>query len=313
MRSIRAALGAVLLAAELAVGACGGDENGGRGSAQPQGADLRITLGTQNFTEAIVLGELWRQALAANGYAVDLRKNMGPLEEVDEALRAGEIDGHPAYMGASLSVLAGEESAGLDAKQTYDKLKAFYAKRGQTLSSTTPFENVDAIATTQLFAQREQLRTMEDLRRLDKFTLGARPEFEERYQGLAGMQKVYGLTNAQFKPIALGAQYGALDAGDVDAVNVFTTDPQLATNDYAILEDPKRLFGSQHVAMVIDTKKLGLVGREDFLDVVADVNRRLTTRSMVEMNEAVELDGQDVGDVVARFLREEGILRGRGQ
>jgi osmoprotectant transport system substrate-binding protein len=306
MRSIRAAGAALLLALALIAGAC---EEGKPGSSQPQGAELRITLGTQNFTEAIVLGELWRGALAANGYAVNLRSNIGPLEEVDRELTNGEIDGHPAYTGASLSVVAHQETAGLSAAETYRKLKAFYESRGQTLSQATPYENVDAIATTRLFAQRHGLREMGDLRKLKRFTLGARPEFQARFQGLQGMQRLYGLTNATFKPIALGAQYGALDAGDVDAVNVFTTDPQLATGNYAVLGDPKRLFGSQHVALVIDKKKLAVVGRAKLLEVIDSVNRRLTTRVMVQMNEAVELEHQSAADVAADFLRETGIVR----
>ena len=85
--------------------ACGEDEPE-PGSAQPQGARLRITLGTQEFPEARIMGELWRQALAVNGYTVDLRKRVGPAADLDRALREGEIDGHVAYTGTVLSVVA---------------------------------------------------------------------------------------------------------------------------------------------------------------------------------------------------------------
>jgi osmoprotectant transport system substrate-binding protein len=299
---------ALALAAVLVVAGCG-EEGGGGGSAQPQGGALRITLGTQNFAEVFVLGELYRQALAANGYAVDLRKNIGPTEPVDQALQSGEIDGYTAYMGTSLSVVAREESSGLDADETYRRVKAFYESRGQTVSGTTPFENVDAVATTRSFAQRHRLRTVADLRRLERFTFGAQPEYETRLQGLEGLQTVYGLTNASFRPIALGAQYRALDEGDVDSADVFTTDPSLASGDYTVLEDPERLFGSQHAGVVIDAAKLERVGREKFMRVIDDVNRRLTTDVIVGMNTAVE-SGQEEADVAARFLREAGILRG---
>jgi osmoprotectant transport system substrate-binding protein len=299
---------ALALIAALAFAGCG-EEGGGGGSAQPQGGAARITLGTQNFAEVFVLGELYRQALSANGYTVDLRKNIGPTEPVDRALLDGEIDGYTAYMGTSLSVVAREESSGLDAEETYRRVKAFYESRGQTVSEPTPFENVDAVATTRLFAQRHRLRTIPDLRKLERFTFGAQPEYETRLQGLAGLQKVYGLTNAVFKPIALGAQYRALDEGDVDTADVFTTDPTLENGDYAVLEDPERLFGSQHAGLVIDEDKLDRVGREKFLGIVNDVNRRLTTEVIVGMNRAVE-SGQDEADVAARFLREVGILRG---
>jgi osmoprotectant transport system substrate-binding protein len=299
---------ALVAALALGLSACGSDDDRDRGSAQPQGGKLRITLGTQDFPEARLLGELWRQALAVNGYAVDLRKRIGPTEELDRAVRAGEIDGHPAYTGTSLSVVFGEEVSGLDAKRTYDQVKQLYASRGQALSGMTPYENVDAIATTNLFAQRERLRTIADLRRLDRFTLGARPEFEDLYLGLEGLQQVYGLTNATFAPITLGAQYTALDEGDVDAANVFTTDPQLRGGAYAVLEDPERLFGSQNAVLVVDADKLERIGAAPFMRVVDEVNRRLTTGAIVDMNEAVT-EGQDDGEVAQRFLRQVGLLR----
>ena len=90
-------------------------------------------------------------------------------------------------------------------RETYRPATDYYAQRGQALSEQTPFENVDAIATTQLFAQQQRLTSLPDLRRLPSFTLGARPEFADRVQGLAGLQHVYGLTNAEFKPIEIGA------------------------------------------------------------------------------------------------------------
>lgn len=305
---MRVAVALLLALAALAVGACGSDEQDKGGSAQPQGARLRITLGTQDFPEARLLGELWRQALAVNGYTVDLRKRIGPTEDLDRAVRAGEIDGHPAYTGTSLSIVFGEEVSGLDAKRTYDEVKALYASRGQALSQMTQFENVDAIATTNVFAQREQLREIADLRRLDRFKLGARPEFEDLYLGLEGLQQVYGLTNATFSPVTLGAQYTALDEGDVDAANVFTTDPQLQGGDYTVLEDPERLFGSQNAVMVVDAEKLERIGAARFLRVVDEVNSRLTTGAIVDMNQAVT-EGQDDGEVSARFLRQAGLLR----
>jgi osmoprotectant transport system substrate-binding protein len=304
----RVAACVLALVAALALGACGSDDERDRGSAQPQGGKLRITLGTQDFPEARLLGELWRQALAVNGYAVDLRKRIGPTEDLDRAVREGEVDGHPAYTGTSLSIVFGEEVSGLDPKRTYDQVKELYATRGQSLSAMTPYQNVDAIATTNLLAQREQLREIADLRDLDRFRLGARPEFEDLYLGLEGLQQVYGLTNATFAPVTLGAQYTALDEGDVDAANVFTTDPQLQGGAYTVLEDPERLFGSQNAVMVVDTAKLERVGAERFMQVVNAVNRRLTSGAIVEMNRDVT-EGQDDGEVAQRFLRDVGLLR----
>jgi osmoprotectant transport system substrate-binding protein len=296
-----------LVAVACGVAACGDDEQDRGGSAQPQGAKLRITLGTQDFPEARILGELWRQALAVNGYTVNLRKRLGPAEDLDRALRDREIDGHVAYTGTVLSIVAGEEVSGLDPESTFDQVKAFYATRDMATSAMTPFQDVDAIATTVAFAQEHGLKSIGDLRELEQFKLGARPEFEDLYLGLEGLEQVYGLTNATFEDVTLGAQYTALDEGDVDAANVFTTDPQLESGDYEVLEDPEALFGSQNAVMVVDADKLETVGQEQFLRVVDAVNRRLTTDVIVQLNKAVT-DGEDDGDVARRFLREAGLL-----
>lgn len=312
VRTPRAVASVLLLALALsALAGCGKDEGEARSGAsqQPQGAQLRITLGTQAFPEARILGELWRQALAARGYTVDLRKRIGSAADLDKALRDGQIDGHVAYTGTVLSIVAGEKVSGLDPQETYRQVKAFYARRNMAMSAMTPYQNKDAIATTVAFAQQKGLKTIADLRRLKRFTLGARPEFENLYLGLSGLQQVYGLTNATFKPITLGAQYTALDKGDVDAVNAFTTDPQLESRDYTVLDDPKLLFGSQNVVMTVNADKLERVGSKEFLGVVDDVNRRLTDDVIVGLNASVT-NGQDEGDVARRFLRDNGLLRG---
>jgi osmoprotectant transport system substrate-binding protein len=308
---MRTRASAVLVLLLLALIASCGEEDDQAGSVQPQGTETQLTLGTKDFTEEFVLGELYKQALAAKGYKVRLRKDIGPTEVIDKELTSGAIDAYPEYLGVALTVVARREDAGDSAAETYRLAKDFYAERGQTLSEQTSFENVDAIATTQFFAQRRGLLSLMDLRKVPSFTLGARPEFADRVQGLKGLQEVYGLTNAEFKPIAIGAQYRALDAADVEAANVFTTDGQLAGGDYKLLEDPKRLFGFQHVALVIDEDKLERLGGERFMRIINAVNSRLTTSAMIEMNRAVDVDNQDEALVAERFLTEVGLLGAR--
>jgi osmoprotectant transport system substrate-binding protein len=94
----------------------------------------------------------------------------------------------------------------------------------------------------------------------------------------------------------------------VDAANVFTTDPQLETGDYTVLEDTELLFGSQNAVMVVDAEELERIGRDEFLRVVDAVNSRLTRDVIVEMNAAVT-QGQDDGEVARRFLRDAGLQR----
>jgi glycine betaine/choline ABC-type transport system substrate-binding protein len=293
----------------LAAAACG-DHDGGadeKAGQQPQGANLRITLGTQEFPEARILGELWRQALAVNGYTVNLRKGVGPAADLDELLREGDIDGHVAYTGTVLSVVAGEPVSGLDPKETYEQAKKFYAGRDMAMSEMTPFENKDAIATTTVLAQREGLRSIADLRRVKGLKLGARPEFEDLQLGLKGLTDDYGLADVTFEPIELGQQYAALDDGRVQAVDAFTTDPQLRSGAYTVLNDPKLLFGSQNVVMTVREDKLESVGGKKFIAVVSAVNRRLTQTDMVDMNAEVT-GGERDEDVARRFLRDAGLM-----
>ncbi len=303
----RVLAGVVVLCSLMVVAACGTTYEEETVGSQPQGASLRITLGTQEFPEARILGELWRQALAVNGYTVDLRKGVGPAEDLDALLQEGEIDGYVAYTGTVLSIVAGQDVTGLDPEQTYQEARAFYEGRDMAMSAMTPFENKDAIATTSQFAQSEQLRSIADLSELSSFTLAARPEFETLYLGLEGLVDLYGLTNADFEPVTLGEQYETLDDGEVEAVNAFTTDPQLLTGDYEVLEDPELLFGSQNVVMVVGQEELERVGQETFLEVVDSVNALLTQDVMIDLNAAVT-EGQDEVDVANRFLRDAGLL-----
>jgi osmoprotectant transport system substrate-binding protein len=294
----------------VAVAGCSDSGRAGPGSVQPQGEDLKLTLGTKNFTESVIMGELYAQALEDKGYQVFLRKNIGPTEVIDQELQDGEIDAYPEYLGLAASEVAGEDLEGKSEEETSELAREFYEARGQAVSEEAPFENTDAIATSNLFAQQNQLREIGDLRELDSFTLGARPEFETRQQGFAGMQSVYGLTNGQFVPVDIDARFVALDEGDVDVANIFTTDPQLLDGDYEVLEDPERIFGYQHAALVVDEDKLETLGGDEFMDVINSVNSQLSQRSMIELNAAVDLDGRDADDVAGQFLRQRGLIGG---
>jgi osmoprotectant transport system substrate-binding protein len=302
----------LLLVLTLLVAACGDEEEDKEGSVQPQGDERQLTLGTKDFTEAFIVGELYRQVLEFSGINVTLRKDIGPTEVIDKELQSGTIDGYPEYLGIAMTVAAGREDAGATAEETYGLAKEFYAGRGQAISEQTSFQNVDAIATTQFFAQKRGLATIGDLRELSAFTLGARPEFESRRQGLVGLRDAYGLDNVRFQEIPIGDQYRALDRNQIDAANVFTTDGQLGSGSYKVLDDDKRVFGFQHVALVIDEDKLNELGGRKFMRIINDLNGRLTTSAMIQMNRDVEVDGQDPAIVAERFLRTAGLLEGRG-
>jgi osmoprotectant transport system substrate-binding protein len=311
---------ALLLAvlAMLVFAACGDDDDdgggGNGGGGGEQAADMpgegkpAVTLGTKDFPEEFILGELYKQALEAKGYTVNLKKNIGSTEIIDKSLTSGEIDGYPEYLGVSLAVTFRKDLVPKSAEQTYNMVKRLYEDRGQVISEQTPFFDVDAIATTKEFAEQNGLETVADLKKLDSFTVGARPEFRDRFQGLKGMRSEYGLTNAKFKQLALGIQYQALDSGDVDTANVFSTDAQLASGKYTVLKDPKGVFGYQHVAMVMNRDKYEALGGPEFFAVIDDVSRLLTNDAIITMNKAVVIDKQDEAEVARSFLEANELL-----
>jgi osmoprotectant transport system substrate-binding protein len=318
-RTFHPALIALLFAvlAVFVLAACGDDDDDGSGggdqkqqasSDQPGKGKPAVTLGTKDFTEEFVLGELYKQALEAKGYKVNLKKNIGSTEIIDKALTSGEIDGYPEYLGVSVAVVARKDIIPKSDQETYDLAKEFYEGRGQVISEQTPFFDVDAIATLKDFAEKNGLKSVADLKKLDSFTVGARPEFKDRFQGLKGMISEYGLTNAKFKQLALGIQYQALDSGDVDSANVFSTDAQLASGKYTVLEDPKGIFGYQHVAMVMNKDKYDALGGTEFFGVIDDVSKLLTNDAMISMNKAVAIDKQDEADVARKFLEANNLL-----
>jgi osmoprotectant transport system substrate-binding protein len=296
--------------------ACGDDDDeggsaGGTGtqsSDQPGEGKPGVTIGTKDFTEEFVLGNLYAQALEAKGYKVTLKENIGSTEIIDKALTSNEIDGYPEYTGVSLSVVAKNDKLTSSPEETAQLVKEFYEGRGQVVSEATPFQDTDAIATTKEFASENGLEEVADLKKLDSFTVGARPEFKSRFNGLKGMEQVYGIKNAKFKQLALGLQYPSLDKGDVDSANVFSTDAQLASGKYTVLEDPKGVFGFQNVYFVINKDKYDELGGQEFMDVINSVNALLTEEAMTSMNAAVDLDKKKPADVAQAFLEANELL-----
>jgi osmoprotectant transport system substrate-binding protein len=307
----------VLAVLALVVAGCGGNDNsgGGGGSSSSQASDQPgkgkppVTIGTKDFTEEFVLGELYSQALRAKGYTVNLKRNIGPTEITDKALTSKRIDGYPEYTGITLAVVA-KKDLPKTPEETATEAKRFYESRGQTVIGPTPFQDVDAIATTKDFATKNNLKSVADLKKLSSFALGARPEFKSRFTGLVGMRKEYGIDNAKFKQLALGLQYPAMDKGDVDAANVFSTDAQLASGKYTVLQDPKGIFGFQNVLFVIDKAKYDALGGQAFGDVIGSVNKLLTNDAMQSMNSAVDIDKKDPKTVAAQFLQANGLTGG---
>ncbi|MGH3993277.1 MAG: glycine betaine ABC transporter substrate-binding protein, partial [Pseudonocardiaceae bacterium] len=230
----------------LALCACGGDD-GEATSEDARKAGPPVRIGTKDFTEQFILGELYSQALRAKGVPVKLKRDVGSSEIIHQALAGGGLDMYPEYVGVLLSEIANQRERPRSPAAAYRAAKAFEERDGFTLLAATPFSDSNAIAVKPEFARRHGLRKIADLGRIARIVqIGAPPEFRTRFEGLVGLADRYGLDNLEAKPLAIGKQYGALEKGEVDAAAVFTTDGQLAGRGYVLLRDSRGLFASQH-------------------------------------------------------------------
>jgi osmoprotectant transport system substrate-binding protein len=286
----------------LALAGCGGDDE-----SDGAASDRTVTIGSKNFTEAVVLGELYRQALEGKGYTVELKSSIGSTEIIDKALRSGQIDLYPEYTGTMLTVVFGEDEPQESAESTYDRAKELYEEDGFTLFEMTPFSDSDALAVTKETADREGLAEIGDLAKLDGFKLGGQPEFETRLQGLPGVKEKYGLENVEFTPFTGISPYEALDQGTVDVAAIFSTDPPLASGKYLVLEDTEANFGFQNVAPVVRQDLADELGG-DFEDAINAVSEKLTDEAIIAMNSAVAIDKRPAPEVAREFLEANDLL-----
>ena len=299
----------VVLALSLGLAACGSSSSSSKSSAGASAGKGKpaVTIGDKSFTEENVLGELYAQALRAKGFTVNLKPNIGQSEIADKALTSGQIDMYPEYTGVILSALAHQTKRPADAGAAYDAAKSFEAGRGFQLLDKTPFFDSDALAVQPAYAQKNSLSSIADLKKLgSKVRLGGAPEFATRFEGVVGLKQLYGVSPT-FKPLAIGLQYKALDSGQVDAADVFTTDGQLQGGKYTLLKDPKYVFGFQNVAPVISKKVLDAQGPA-FATTLNAVRAKLTTEAKQKMNAEVDLDKQKAADVAKQFLSANGLL-----
>ena len=281
--------------------------SGSGGSSQPGKGKPAIVIGDKNFTEEYILGDLYQQALQAKGYTVNLKPNIGSSELTDKALTSGQIQMYPEYTGVILSVIKGQSKVPVSAAATYAAAKAFEEGRGYTLLNPTPFQDRDVTITLKAFATKNHLTSMEDLKKLPSFTNGGPPENKTRYEGLVGMHQAYHLNNVQFVPLTIGLQYQALDSGKVDTAQGFTTDGQLASGKYALLDDPQHIYGFQQVVPVVSSKLLQQEGPA-FAQTLNAVDATLTNTVMQKLNAAVVLDKVDAATVAKDYLKANGLL-----
>jgi osmoprotectant transport system substrate-binding protein len=304
----RGVLAAALVPALLALGACGdssgGDPLSGGGSGEEADAGT-IVVGSANFTENVLLAEMYAGMLESRGVEVEKRLNIGAREAYIQALQNGEINLLPEYSGALLEYYK-KSPESTDPEGVFGELES---ELPEDLALLEPAEAEDksVLAVTEETAQEYDLATIEDLVPVaGELVLGGAPEFETRRAGVVGLEEVYGLEFEKFTSLDPGGPLtrSALDAGDIDVANLFSTDPAIATEGYVVLEDTENLFLAQQIVPVLQDSAV-TPEVEEALDELSAV---LTTENLTQALADVTVDKREPADVAQQFLEDNGLV-----
>lgn len=308
-RSRRAALTLGLsMASVLALTACGGSSDPLNSSTTSSSATssttgaTNIVVGSADFSESVLLAEIYAGALQAKGVNATTKLNIGSREIYLKALDDGSINLIPEYTGA-LAYYYDKSFAETDPTKVYDGLVGLLPASLQVLTASAAEDN-DSINVTTETAQKYSLKTVGDLAAHAKdLTLGAPPEFKDRPQGIPGLQQTYGITFKSFRPLKGAALVNALKNGQVDAANIFSTDPAIAANGFVTLTDDKRLFGAQNVVPLIAKS----AATSDVVAALDAVSAKLTTATLSDLLKKTDIDKQDPATVAKEFLSANGM------
>ena len=310
------ALIAVLLAA-LAIGACGDDDDdgGGGGGGDTAGkiersdanADTKIIVGSKNFTEQKILGEVYAQGLEAAGFDVQKEFNLGDEKVAFKAFKEGEITAYPEYTGTALTSLFGVASDDVprDPQAAYEQTKEGYADAGGVAYAPTPYTNSNEVGMTKETADKLGITKISELSKYDQdLTLYGTPECRLRLDCLRGLEKIYGLDFKKFVPVAIDLRHEVLTSGKADLSIVFTTDPQISAEDFVLLDDDKQMFPPYNVTFIVKDD----LASQGIEDVVEQVQEGLTDEVMSELNARVDLDKKTPEAVATEYLQESGLI-----
>lgn len=302
-QKVRMLLAVGSAAALLALTACGGSDD----SSDPldsSGNGNEVTVGSANFQENVLLAEIYAQALEAKGVKVKRQFNIGAREVVYTQLRKGSLTVLPEYNGALLAYL--DKAATATTSDEVDAALKTKLPAGLTLLNRAAAEDKDSITVTKETASKYKLKTLDDLKPVAKdLVLGGPPEFKTRVQGVVGLKDRYGVEFKSFKSLDVAGPItvSALKKGDVQAANLFTTDPAVPDNDFVVLEDTKGLFSAQNVTPLVYKKGVDA----KVTDALNAVSAKLDTPTLAELVKKVVSDKQDADTVAKDWLSTAGL------
>jgi osmoprotectant transport system substrate-binding protein len=301
----RGILSALAVTSVLVLSACGGGGgnplSGGGNSGGSEGS--QVIVGSADFTESQLIGSIYSQALQAAGVKTKEQFNIGSREVYIQALKDGSIDLVPEYTGALLSYLDPKSTAATPEAVSGELSKKL--PEGISMLTPSPAEDKDVVAVTQATADKYQLKTISDLKpHASELVLGGPPEWKTRTQGVVGLRDVYGLNFKDFVSLDAGGTLTmtALTNGQIQAGDLFSTDPGLHANHLVALVDDKNLFAAENVAPLIKSAK-----QNDTIKKTLDaVSAKLTTDDLINMN-AEAAKGTNLSDIAKKWVAGAGI------
>jgi osmoprotectant transport system substrate-binding protein len=314
---------AAVLALALGVAACGGDDDDGGGSAgtstqststeqaaaikhNDANAKTTLTVGSKNFTEQKVLGEIYAQAFRAAGYTVKTALNLGDEKTALKAVDTGQISGYPEYTGTALLSFLKVPAKDIptDETEAYNQVKSGMAKDGIEAFPPTPFTSSNEVGLLKKKADELGVTKISDLKdKAGQLTLYGSPECRTRLDCLLGLEQVYGLKFKKFTPVDVDQRHEVLTSGQADVSIVFTTDPQIKRNDEVLLEDDKGMFPPYNSTFLMKKSVADAAG-PDLAATIDAVNKNLTADVMQELNARVDLDKDTPEQAAQAYLKQ---------
>jgi osmoprotectant transport system substrate-binding protein len=288
----------------VAAGCSGGQdalqEGGGGGS-------KGFVVGSANFPEQLILGNMYADVVEDQGVEVERRLNLGTRDVVFPALESGELTLVPEYNGALLSYLSKGESDVTSPEETTKNLKEELPK-GLIALQASEAQDKDALVVTQQTAEKYDLKTTSDLAPVaDELIVGGPPEMPDRPDGLPGLKRVYGIEFEEFKPLDAGGPLTieAIANGDIDVGRMFTSQGIIDARGWIVLEDDKELSPAQNIIPII--RKQDSSGKIE--DALNKLSATLTTEDLKKLNRRVEVDKEDPEVVAKDYLKQKGLLQ----
>jgi osmoprotectant transport system substrate-binding protein len=307
MRRIRLGGAVVVTCLALLLAACGGGGNDALQGGSQQNGGSTVIVGSTNFSEQLILAEMYAAVLKKAGVKVDTRLNLGAREVVFPALEKGDIDLLPEYNGAVLSFLD-PKATQTTSQEVNTALTPLLDAKGLVALEQSPAEDKDGWAVTKETAAKYGLAKISDLKgKAHLLVVGGPPELKTRPAGLPGLKKVYGIEDfKEFKALDAGGPLttSALNKGDIDVGRVFTTQGAIAQYGWVVLQEDKPLEPAQNIVPI---------GRKDAMtdqvkQALDAISAKITTEELIKLNKLVDVDKQDPEKVANDWLTQQGLL-----